>query len=230
MDYASLFLPFLWFGNFVTCGACMQVTKCTCSDKAALHNQARLLAAHQACALLKFLTHALGMLLWPVIYPSQVSSRSLSPSTALARQPHGKAEVHSAMLCQSPASLGFLSSPLPVESNYSNNQALCITWAGDSRADQQTWPGPSPGHCATVAQSTLSDPGQMWEPITLQTVISGSRSSFQWVTQSRCWNGNDKSTLWGVKGGFLWENQHKCNGTDWSQKGPSLLLLSYPTL
>lgn len=56
-----------------------------------------------------------------------------------------------------------------------------------------------PGHVwlgqCTVADSALHDPQQMWGPITLQTVISGSRSSLHCVARSQCWNGLEKSSL-----------------------------------
>lgn len=86
---------------------------------APLPNQARLLAAHQARSLLKFLTHALGMSLRPVIYPSQVSLNSVAFSGSVRCSLVGKLECS----CQSPAGLTFSSA----ESNYSNNQTLCIT-------------------------------------------------------------------------------------------------------
>lgn len=205
----------------------MQVTVCTCSDTAALHNQARLLAAHQACSLLKFLTHALGMLLRPVIYPSRVSSEPVDFSgsrTAASWESWGAfSNAFVSHLRASPSHPPHSPSGIKLL-----KQSDCVRHVSGRF---QSWSAGLAGvwaldHCASVDQSTLNDPGQMWGPITLQTVISGSRSSLQRVTQSRCWNGNDKSALWGVEGGFLWENVHKCKGTDPACKEFSKVLYS----
>lgn len=183
---------------------CMQVTVCTCSDTAALHNQARLLAAHQACSLLKFLTHALGMLLRPAIYPSQVSSEPVDFSgsrTAASWESWGA--FSNAFVSHLRASLS-----RPPHSPCGIKLLKQSDFVRHVSGRFQSWSAGLAGvwaldHCASVDQSTLNDPGQMWGPITLQTVISGSRSSLQRVTQSRCWNGTDKSALWGVEGGFF---------------------------
>lgn len=182
----------------------MQLTVCTCSDTAALHNQARLLAAHQACSLLKFLTHALGMLLRPVIYPSQVSSEPVDFSgsrTAASWESWGAfSNAFVSHLRASPSHPPHSPSGIKLL-----KQSDCVRHVSGRF---QSWSAGLAGvwaldHCASVDQSTLNDPGQMWGPITLQTVISGSRSSLQRVTQSRCWNGNYKSALWEGEGGFF---------------------------
>lgn len=91
---------------------------------------------HQACSLLGFLTHVLGMLLQPVIYPSQVSSQGLLTSTALIWQPRGKLKCIQEWFAShlwalvSCFSVGW-QNQIPA-----NNQTLCIMWAADSGADR----------------------------------------------------------------------------------------------
>lgn len=108
-----------------------------------------------------------------------------------------KAEVHLGMVCQSPLSLGFLFFRWLTES-HSLKQSDVVHHVSGRFRSWSVGPGRVRvlGRRCAVAQSTLSDPQQMWGPITLQTVISGKGSSLQQVARSRCWNGNDKSCVW----------------------------------